>query len=471
MRFAVGLVRLLCAVIAGAVLVAFLYFLGQGAEYHTATMVFMVLFVVALLIWALIAAIGDGWLKKVNDNNFYQKITNKSDNKAIEAFIAASVDKITDKVSQDDEAKHQVLLSEFQSLSEKLAALNMPVLAEKTEEVDNTEELRVIAENIRKLETQVAELYNVVKVQMKAVESMAQSNGQWETAPKVYPKLTEEAAYPESVIDYAQKQEVVEQDDFSADVAVAPEEFASEEQIEEIDEQIEEPAESEESFDNVPLENAFEEEQAVEEVVDDNENVQDTVDEPLDSFLTEDVSLEEKSDEDGNTASDDDSFGMPTDLSLKEDIELPEEEEKVDLGADDPFGSAVELTPTEDVDIVTAEEADMALDLGADNPFGASVEVVADTKAEPVFEPEHHTIDLGADNPFGTSVDVASPVDIDAIEPAANVKKNEPNLDHIFNDELASELADLEILNDKNDDNKDDLDLEQFFASHRKSLG
>ena len=460
MRFAVGLIRLLCAVIAGAVLVAFLYFLGQGAEYHTATMVFMVLFVITLLIWALIAAIGDGWLKKVNDNNFYQKITNKPDNKAIEAFIAASMDKITDKVSQDDEAKHQVLLSEFHTLNEKIGALNMPILAEKTEVADNLEELRIVVENMQRLEVQIAKLHDVVEAQMKTIEAMVQNSGQWENAPKVYPKLTEEATYPESVIDYAQEENNFAPEDYTSEQAdtIVEEQFAKS-KVEETfsDESLERVSESDAS-DNVLVEPTAEKT----DYIDEDEQV--AIDEPLDSFLTDDISLEEKSDEDGNTASEDNGFEIPADL-------LPEEEVKIDLGADDPFGSAVELTPAEDVDIVAETEADTALDLGADDPFGASVEVVADTKEEPVFEPEHHTIDLGADNPFGTSVDVGSPVDIDAIEPAANVKKNEPNLDHIFNDELASELADLEILHDKNDDNKDDLDLEQFFAGHRKSLG
>jgi hypothetical protein len=284
---------------------------------------------------------------------------------------------------------------------------------------------------------QISELHNAVKAQIKTIDAMLQSSGQWETSPRVYPQLTEEAAYPESVIDYSQKEDSPEQS-----IPVSEEASATTE------EQIDEPI--------------------VEEVVDSGEDEQIVIDEPLDSFLAENDTLEAEKNDSKN---EEESFEMPSDIVSVEDIELPKTEAKVDLSADDPFGVSMELTPSGDVDIVTAEEADAALDLGADDPFGVSAEVLPDAHIESVFEPEHHTIDLGADNPFGTSVDVASPIDVSAIEPAANVKKNEPNLDHIFNDELASELADLEILNDKKDDDKDDLDLEQFFAGHRKSLG
>lgn len=186
-------------------------------------------------------------------------------------------------------------------------------------------------------------------------------------------------------------------------------------------------------------------------------------DEPLESFLDDSDEPETKSESEI-------SVQQETPIEMLSDegdsVENIAEQNDIDLGADDPFGAPAELTPAENIDL---PDEPVKIDLGADDPFGANVEPTPNIKSEEVFEPEHHTIDLGADNPFGASG--GAEIDVNAIEPATNTKKNEPNLDHIFNDELASELADLEILNDEKKDDNDDLDLEQFFASHRKSLG
>ena len=385
MRFAVSLMRLLCAIIAGAVLVAFLYFTNQGAEYHTASTVCMVLFAASLAVWALIAVAGDMWLRKIDDRDFYQKISNP----VAMADISADAKSLVAQINENGEANRQTLLAEFQKLGEKVSALK------ESEQTDNEKsgylgELRAIAENMQKLQTQIEGLQNVLKDQSATLKNVTAGSGQWETASQTYPKLTEEATYPESVIDYEQEKGLDIQNE-EEEKTLPPDEPTTE------------------------ITEAFE-------------------DEPLESFLDDSDEPETKSE---------------SEISAQQ-------ETPIEMLSDE--GDSVENI---------AEQND--IDLGADDPFGANVEPTPNIKSEEVFEPEHHTIDLGADNPFGASG--GAEIDVNAIEPATNTKKNEPNLDHIFNDELASELADLEILNDEKKDDNDDLDLEQFFASHRKSLG
>ena len=443
MRFAVSLMRLLCAIIAGAVLVAFLYFTNQGAEYHTASTVCMVLFAASLAVWALIAVAGDMWLRKIDDRDFYQKISNP----VAMADISADAKSLVAQINENGEANRQTLLAEFQKLGEKVSALK------ESEQTDNEKsgylgELRAIAENMQKLQTQIEGLQNVLKDQSATLKNVTAGSGQWETASQTYPKLTEEATYPESVIDYEQEKGLDIQNE-EEEKTLPPDEPTTE---------------ITEAFEDEPLESFLDDSDEPETKSESEISAQQET--PIEMLSDEGDSVENIAEQNDIDLGADDPFGAPAELTPAENIDLPDEPVKIDLGADDPFGAPAELTPAENIDL---PDEPVKIDLGADDPFGANVEPTPNIKSEEVFEPEHHTIDLGADNPFGASG--GAEIDVNAIEPATNTKKNEPNLDHIFNDELASELADLEILNDEKKDDNDDLDLEQFFASHRKSLG
>ena len=218
----------------------------------------------------------------------------------------------------------------------------------------------------------------------------------------------------------------------------------------------------------------------------------------------------------------DDPFGSSTsteeepvslDAPTENDITY-DEPAKVDLGADDPFGASA---PTEETsaDLNAPAENDLAyeepakVDLGADNPFGAAVENSSEAPIglrSPFDERniiDENRFDLGADDPFGTAADFADPfaepiaapedldsldaedpfgattssdftdADIENINADDTEQRREPRLDKIFNANLASELAELEILQDepaetqKQPEQSENDELEQFFASHK----
>ena len=212
-----------------------------------------------------------------------------------------------------------------------------------------------------------------------------------------------------------------------------------------------------------------------------------------------------------------DPFGAPVDLDEPFEAPIAEAAPQDDLGAADPFGAPVDLSGTSETPIIEPEQDT----LGAANPFGAPMGNIAEQYEVPTVEPEQNNdlgatdpfgtpiglrspyderdnddapMNIGADDPFGTPTDFADPfaisesenndtlgaddpfgsansVNISSIEPSIN-NKNEPNLDQIFNDKLASELASLEIMQDtpassQDSKNTDDIELEQFFASRR----
>jgi len=154
-----------------------------------------------------------------------------------------------------------------------------------------------------------------------------------------------------------------------------------------------------------------------------------------------------------------------------------DEPAKVDLGADDPFGAAVEnsseapiglRSPFDERNIIDENR----FDLGADDPFGTAADF-ADPFAEPIAAPEDLD-SLDAEDPFGatTSSDFTD-ADIENINADDTEQRREPRLDKIFNANLASELAELEILQDEPSETKkqpeqtEDDELEQFFASRK----
>jgi hypothetical protein len=165
----------------------------------------------------------------------------------------------------------------------------------------------------------------------------------------------------------------------------------------------------------------------------------------------------------------DDPFGAPVDLNIpaEEEVAIYDEPAKVDLGADDPFGAPA----TSDDNLPNPNHAPIGLrspfderniidenrvDLGADNPFGVSTDF-ADPFAESIAAPEDLD-SLGADDPFGATTQGGTPdlsagnfddINLDEITKSSDKAHSEPRLDKIFNDDLASELAELEMLQDK----------------------
>ena len=192
----------------------------------------------------------------------------------------------------------------------------------------------------------------------------------------------------------------------------------------------------------------------------------DTTDIPLEEFMAAEETTEDKPAKVDLGA--DDPFGAPVDLNIptEEEVAIYDEPAKVDLGADDPFGA-----PATSDNLPNPNQAPIGLrspfderniidenrvDLGADNPFGVSTDF-ADPFAESIAAPEDLD-SLGADDPFGATTQGGSPdlsagnfddINLDEITKSSDKAHSEPRLDKIFNDDLASELAELEILQDK----------------------
>ncbi len=223
----------------------------------------------------------------------------------------------------------------------------------------------------------------------------------------------------------------------------------------------------------------------------------DTTDIPLEEFMAAEETTEDEPAKVDLGA--DDPFGAPVDLNIptEEEVATYDEPAKVDLGADDPFGAPADLNiPTEEK-VATYDEP-AKVDLGADDPFGAPA--TSDNLPNPNQAPiglrspfderniiDENRVDLGADNPFGVLTDFADPfaesiaapedldslgaddpfgavtnastpdlsagnfddMNLDEITKSSDKAHSEPRLDKIFNDDLASELAELEILQDK----------------------
>ncbi len=223
----------------------------------------------------------------------------------------------------------------------------------------------------------------------------------------------------------------------------------------------------------------------------------DTTDIPLEEFMAAEETTEDEPAKVDLGA--DDPFGAPVDLNIptEEKVATYDEPAKVDLGADDPFGAPADLNISTEEKVATYDEP-AKVDLGADDPFGAPT--TSDNLPNPNQAPiglrspfderniiDENRVDLGADNPFGVSTDFADPfaesiaapedldslgaddpfgattqggspdlsagnfddINLDEITKSSDKAHSEPRLDKIFNDDLASELAELEILQDK----------------------
>lgn len=356
MKFAVSLVRLLCGLVAGVLLVAYLYFSVNYeqtgvAGSHTLALACLFLFAAALLIWGVLAVMSDIWLKRLDNKEFYQKLLREGYNGNIATDLLSAENtqqfsNLLNQINAANEDSKQTLLSGFRDLNEKLQVLN-------TEETSNgqktlVDEVRMVSKNMSEVQTQIESLLSQLQQQKKILSQLTDyPSKSTDGEMKFYPVLQEEAGYPESVIDYGTSipDANTEPLDFEAEVNQAQT--------------------------------------------------------PIDAFIDE-----------------------PLENLLDEESELPEPQDNQEI---------------QNLAEETVEDAISA--------------------------------DLDADEPSKSPINLDEPVDINAIEPAANTKKNEPNLEQIFNDELASELADLEILNGKpTAKTQDDIDLEQFFAGHRKAI-
>ena len=434
MKFAVSLVRLLCGLVAGVLLVAYLYFTINYeqtgvAGSHTLALACLFLFVAALLIWGGLAVMSDVWLKRIDNKEFYHKLLQKGQLNGITSDLMAGntqqLGELLKQISATNEDSKQTLLSGLYELGEKLQALKN----EKMSEDQNTlvGEVRAISQNMNEVQTQIETLLTQLQQQKKILSQLSDypsrmNNGE----TKYYPVLQEEADYPESVIDYNESQSNV-------DVIANSDTGEQEPKLEET--------------------SVADDAKMVTEITEDDVPLDEFMDESLDDLLNEEA---ETSDDNSNSLQD-----------------LPKEDESVDFSEDvfDVDNTTLDLEDASPDFTSALSETTENVDLGADNPFGTEDLAPNASETEINFEPSQE-IDLGADNPFGEEeTKEEAEIDIKAVEPAVSAKKNEPNLEQIFNDELASELADLEILNGKpTEKTQDDIDLEQFFAGYRKSM-
>ncbi|MBQ9035447.1 MAG: hypothetical protein IJ099_05760 [Alphaproteobacteria bacterium] len=457
MRFAVSLVRLLCGILAGVLLVAYLYFsinyeqTGVAGSNAISAVCFF-LFVAALLIWGGLTVMSDIWLKRMENNQFYQNLLQQGQGYDVltAAMPTDSENRYNDLLNQINTANEdskQTLLNGLENLNEKLAALKDKSYESKEDTQSSlVDTVHLISQNMSEIQTQIGTLLEQLQQQKKFLTQLTDYPAKMNDGEtKFYPILQEEAGYPESVIDYNKQ-------NFAKNIVA------------------EEKAQPAENFDKSIMDNEISKDT-------NNEiNLEDEfVDEPLEDLLSEEDELS------GEKINLDNFTGFPqTDLSASTvnlNDTVPEftsafdaEPEKVDLGADNQFAMDEKTDFTlPDVDESLNVEN---VDLEADNQFGKVNDSHNELKnAESDFKPSVNTVNLDADNPFGDTINLNETVDVNAIEPAANAKKNEPNLEQIFNDELASELADLEILNGKpTAKTQDDIDLEQFFAGHRKAI-
>lgn len=447
MKFAVSLVRLLCGLVAGVLLVAYLYFTinyeqtGVSGS-HTLALACLFLFGAALLIWGGLAVMSDVWLKRIDNKEFYQKLLQEGNVGSVAADLAATGNmkqfgNLLNQINAANEDSKQTLLSGFRDLSEKLQALqNEDTPGKQSPLVD---EVRTISQNMNDVQTQIEALLTQLQQQKKILSQLSDypsrlNNGE----TKFYPVLREEADYPESVIDYNEPQSNA--DSISDNDVETP-----------IDSNIEI---AEDTKDDEFTLDTYTDESLDDLLNSENENSVTNIDLPQENEI---YNLNEE----GFATDAAEDLTTPTDTSadLKTEDTFDLSEATIDLGEAEPdFASVLPEAQTDD-------------DLGAENPFGVENSPSYEPERETTFIEPEQSIDLGAENPFGASEDTDSAIDIKAIEPAVTAKKNEPNLEQIFNDELASELADLEILNGKpTEKTQDDIDLEQFFASHRKSI-
>lgn len=598
MRFAIVLAKLLCGLITAGILTAFIYF---STDQSTSTglspaLICILLLTATLMIWALISMAGDAMRYRIDSKTIKEALGNARHSPMFDSVQTAGNIDFSELLAQINEANQQTLAPNFQNINEQLSMFSsknnaigeqitaaVTALSEKllhgnnastgaetvlTDSSDISASLSQLHTEINDLRTQTLsslENLNTQLAQMMQNIGAVSTLSAAPTTQSVYSHVTEEANYPESVIDYTQNQQPEPEETIGIETSeindVPLEDFLNDEQIE--DEQpadnpentadtetslsdIEEPtvrspSENEDSGSQANIAEEYSDNiSASAETTDDysaeipEETIDTTFEAPIAEAAPQDdlgaadpfgapvdlnepieAPIAEAAPQDDLGAAD--PFGAPVDLNEPFEAPIVEAAPQDDLGAADPFGAPVDLSGTSETPIIEPEQDT----LGAANPFGAPMGNIAEQYEVPTVEPEQNNdlgatnpfgtpiglrspyderdnddapMNIGADDPFGTPTDFADPfaisesenndnlgaddpfgsansVNISSIEPSIN-NKNEPNLDQIFNDKLASELASLEIMQDtpassQDSKNADDIELEQFFASHR----
>ena len=627
MRFAIVLAKLLCGLITAGILTAFIYF---STDQSTSTglspaLICILLLTATLMIWALVSMAGDVMRYRIDSKTIKEALGNARHSPMFDSAQTADKIDFSELLAQINEANQQTLAPNFQNINEQLSMFSsknnaigeqitaaVTALSEKllhgnnastgTETVladssDISASLSQLHTEINDLRTQTLsslENLNAQLAQMMQNIGAVSTLSAAPTTQSVYSHVTEEANYPESVIDYTQNQQPEPEGTIDIETSeindVPLEDFLDDEPIEEeqpadnpentadteislsdVEEPtVRSPSENEDSgsqdniaeeySDNISasaettddysaeipeetIDTTFEEPTA-EAAPQDDLGAADPFGAPVDSDEPIEAPIAEAAPQDDLGAADPfgapvdlnepfeapiveaatqddlgaaDPFGAPVDLNEPFEAPIVEAAPQDDLGATDPFGAPVDLSGTSETPIIEPEQDT----LGAANPFGAPMGNIAEQYEVPTVEPEQNNdlgaadpfgtpiglrspyderdnddapMNIGADDPFGTPTDFADPfaisesenndtlgaddpfgsansVNISSIEPSIN-NKNEPNLDQIFNDKLASELASLEIMQDtpassQDSKNADDIELEQFFASRR----
>ena len=569
MRFAIVLAKLLCGLITAGILTAFIYF---STDQSTSTglspaLICILLLTATLMIWALISMAGDIMRYRIDSKTIKEALGNARHSPMFDSAQTAGNIDFSELLAQINEANQQTLAPNFQNINEQLSMFSsknnaigeqitaaVTALSEKllhgnnastgaetvlADSSDISASLSQLHAEINDLRTQTLSSLENLNAQLAKMMQNIGAVSTLSAAPttqSVYSHVTEEANYPESVIDYTQNQQPEPEETIGIETSeindVPLEDFLNDEQIEEEQpaDNPENTADTETSLSDVeeptvrsPSENedSGSQDNIAEEYSDNisasaeatNDYSAEIPEETIDTAFEEPTAEAAPQDDLGAA----DPFGAPVDLNEPFEAPIVEAAPQDDLGAADPFGAPVDLSGTSETPIIEPEQDT----LGAANPFGAPMGNIAEQYEVPTVEPEQNNdlgatnpfgtpiglrspyderdnddapMNIGADDPFGTPTDFADPfaisesenndnlgaddpfgsansVNISSIEPSIN-NKNEPNLDQIFNDKLASELASLEIMQDtpaSSQDNKntDDIELEQFFASHR----
>ncbi len=525
MKFVVSLIHLLCAIVTAGILAAFAYYtiVYQKTGYAgslTASHIALVLAVIALLIWGLLSVAFDAFRGKGGDAKaLASEIMSRIKQLPSGGSTSANTDKITATIlsqlrtfNDDNRVELDARLEAFEAkLSAPSAAGATGTAATDIEVVrqdiaafkqQTIEALTLLSENVTKLSQNQLKLFENLS-NLTAVQAMPKNKPLSEISEAEYPEsvmqidnepnetdITAETETTDPISDILA--EIPAEDEIIAAEDILADENATNKTVEDILTEDENtplsPFEAASEEDAAPAQ--IEEESA--EVIAENNNLVEveigTDDQFGASVEAEPVAEEnivaepEKLDLGASNP-----FGAPVEAEPVEE-NVVAEPEKLDLGASNPFGAPVEAEPVEENVVAepakldlgaddpfgapvaagpTAEENVVAepakIDLGADDPFGAPAEVETAAVENVVAEPAK--IDLGADNPFGTN-------DASTEKEVLDSDKLEPQLDSIFNDKLASELADLEIMqeNPQAEKNPDDIDINRFFDNYRKNL-
>ena len=436
---------------------------------------------------------------------------NENNQQVVQNGLQAIMAKLNDYAAENGTASYKIT-SAIAALSEKLLAdtdtVNKDNVMPSADEIPAN-----VGTALQKISTDLADLRAQTEANFAAIVSQITAQTQMiaditsvtpntVSATTSYSHLTEEAGYPESVIGYSSpKQEQIDEPETEPeplDEPVSVAETESDAQEDALNAGYSPEVEPESTSSGSDFE--INQEDEIQAVVDTSDEIigitksdesdisefiskpeeiiepaqiqpemsedHDTTDIPLEEFMAAEETTENEPAKVDLGA--DDPFGAPADLNIptEEKVATYDEPAKVDLGADDPFGA-----PATSDNLPNPNQAPIGLrspfderniidenrvDLGADNPFGVSTDF-ADPFAESIAAPEDLD-SLGADDPFGAVTNASTPdlsagnfddINLDEITKSSDKAHSEPRLDKIFNDDLASELAELEILQDK----------------------